>query len=156
MPGLGGQTVVGGKAFEKDWFFFPKWYIKNFHFLVYADSIWLCFYMSVSHACKVKYRSSHPIQIKFGSLMRLTIVYVCAKFHKNRFNSKKVMTDLIRVGGTSAGVAIMPGLGGQTVVGGPSVVSPKDCNSPNTVPVKIAGVIFCIVLMWFITHSAQI
>ena len=49
MPGLGGQTVVGG--------------------------------------CKVKYRSSHPIQIKFGSLMRLTIVYVCAKFHKNRFNS---------------------------------------------------------------------
>ena len=46
-----------------------------------------CFYMSVSHACKVKYRSSHPIQIKFGSLMRLTIVYVCAKFHKNRFNS---------------------------------------------------------------------
>ena len=45
------------------------------------------FYMSVSHACKVKYRSSHPIQIKFGSLMRLTIVYVCAKFHKNRFNS---------------------------------------------------------------------
>ena len=55
--------------------------------------------------------------------MRLTIVYVCAKFHKNRFNSKKVMTDLIRVGGTSAGVAIMPGLGGQTVVGGPSVKS---------------------------------
>ena len=58
-----------------------------------------CFYMSVSHACKVKYRSSHPIQIKFGSLMRLTIVYVCAKFHKNRFNSYKVMTDPIRVGG---------------------------------------------------------
>ena len=27
---------------------------------------------------------------------------------------------------------------------------------PNTVPVKIAGGIFCIVLMWFITHSAQI
>ena len=32
------------------------------------------------------------------------------------------MTDPIRVGGTSAGVAIMPGLGGQTVVGGLSVV----------------------------------
>ena len=28
------------------------------------------------------------------------------------------MTDPIRVGGTSAGVAIIPGLGGQTVVGG--------------------------------------
>ena len=50
--------------------------------------------------------------------MRLTIVYVCAKFHENRFNSKQVMTDPIRVGGTSAGVAIIPGLGGQTVVGG--------------------------------------
>ena len=82
----------------------------------------LCFYMSVSHACKVKYGSSHPIQIIFGSLMRLTIVYVCAKFHKNRFNSKNVMTDPIRVGGTSLGVAIMPGLGGQTVVGGLSIV----------------------------------
>ena len=87
IPGLGGQTVVGGKALENDWIFFPKWYVKKFHFWGYADSIWLCFYMSVSHACKVKYRSSHPIQIKFGSLMRLTIVYVCAKFHKNRFNS---------------------------------------------------------------------
>ena len=87
IPGLGGQTVVGGKALENHWIFFPKWYIKKFHFWGYADSIWLCFYMSVSHACKVKYRSSHPIQIKFGSLMRLTIVYVCAKFHKNRFNS---------------------------------------------------------------------
>ena len=28
------------------------------------------------------------------------------------------MTDPIRVGGTSVGVAIIPGLGGQTVVGG--------------------------------------
>ena len=24
--------------------------------------------------------------------MRVTIAYVCCKFHKNRFNSKKVMT----------------------------------------------------------------
>ena len=74
--------------------------------------------MSVSHPFKAKYGSSHPIQIKFISLMHQTIVYVCAKFHKNRFNSKKVMTDPIRVGGTSAGVAKIPGLGGQTVVGG--------------------------------------
>ena len=50
-----------------------------------------CFYMSVSHAFKAKYGSSHPIQIKFVSLMHQTIVYVCAKFHKNRFNSEKVM-----------------------------------------------------------------
>ena len=79
--------------------------------------------MSVSHACKVKYGSAHLIQIEFCSLMRLTIVYVCAKFHTNRFNSKKkVVTDPICVGGTSAGVAIMPGLGGQTVVGCLSVV----------------------------------
>ena len=53
--------------------------------------------------------------------MRLTIVYVCAKFHMNRFNSKKIMTDPICVGGTSAGVAIMPGLGGQMAVGGLSI-----------------------------------
>ena len=32
--------------------------------------------------------------------MHQTIVYVCAKFHKNRFNRKKVMADPIRVGGT--------------------------------------------------------
>ena len=98
--------------------------------------------MSVSHACKVKYRSSHPIQIKFGSLMRLTIVYVCAKFHKNRFNSKKVMTDPIRVGGTSAGVAIMPGLGGQTVVGGLSVVlkcGHLRSGAPRTYPIRVGG-----------------
>ena len=54
--------------------------------------------------------------------MHQTIVYVCAKFHKNRFNRKKVMADPIRVGGTSAGVAIMPGLGGQMAVGGLSIV----------------------------------
>ena len=34
--------------------------------------------------------------------------------------------------------------------------SPKDCNSPNTVLVKITGGIFLHDLMWFITHSAQI
>ena len=80
IPGLGGQTVVGGKALENDWNCLPKWYIKKFHFWGYADSIWLCFYMSVSHACKVKWSI---IRFNFDSLMRLTIVYVCAKFHKS-------------------------------------------------------------------------
>ena len=47
IPGLGGQTVVGGKALENHWIFFPKWYIKKFHFeamQIQFDCVFICRY----------------------------------------------------------------------------------------------------------------
>ena len=47
--------------------------------------------MSGYNASQVKHDSSRRIQMKFGWLMHLTAVHVCAKFHENRPNSEKVM-----------------------------------------------------------------